>query len=77
MTNREWLNKLNDKDYTDFLNDLATGRMFPEDFCSRQYGKTEKDGVCRRCCDDKEVKCDLSVHDMLYHWLKSGKEEKE
>lgn len=76
MTNREWLENLSNESFAEWLTDLSNGKFYPEDLCMDFCPNARKNGTCTKCDANGDIECDLSINEMITHWLKSKKNNK-
>lgn len=71
MTNREWLENLSNESFAEWLSDLSNGKFYPADLCKDFCASAGKNGKCTKCNSDGDIECDLSINEIITHWLKS------
>lgn len=71
MTNREHLEAMDDRALSEWLSDLSAGKIPLKDFCIGFCSCADKNGRCTKLDAAGDIDCELSISDMIYHWLKA------
>lgn len=71
MKNREWLETMNDRTLAEWLGSLSEGKIPLTDFCVGFCRHADKAGHCTKLDAAGDIDCELSISDMIYHWLKA------
>ena len=71
MKNREFLEKMTDRELAKWLSDLSAGKIPLSGFCNGFCSHADKAGHCTKLDAAGDIDCELSISDMIYHWLKA------
>lgn len=71
MKNRKWLETMNDRTLSEWLGDLSERKIPLKDFCIGFCRHADKNGRCTKLDATGDIDCELSISDMIYHWLKA------
>lgn len=71
MTNREHLEAMDDRTLSEWLSDLTERKIPLKDFCIGFCSYADKNGRCTKLDTAGDIECELSISDMIYHWLKA------
>lgn len=71
MKNREFLKKMTDKELAKWLSDLSAGKIPLTGFCIGFCSYADKSGRCTKLDTAGDIECNLSVEEMIWHWLKA------
>ncbi|MEE0558816.1 MAG: hypothetical protein UC361_05190 [Bulleidia sp.] len=71
MTNRELLEAMDNRALAEWLSDLSERKIPLKDFCIGFCSYADKNGRCTKLDAAGDIDCELSISDMIYHWLKA------
>ena len=71
MTNRKRLEAMDDRALAEWLGDLSAGKIPLKDFCIGFCSYADKSGRCTKLDATGDIDCNLSVEEMIWHWLKA------
>lgn len=71
MTNRECLGTMDDRALAEWLGNLSAAKIPLKDFCIGFCRHADKNGHCTKLDAAGDIDCELSISDMIYHWLKA------
>lgn len=72
MTNRESLEAMDDIALAQWLSNLSERKIPLEEFCSF-CSYVNKNGRCMKLTAEGDIDCELSIAEMIWHWLKADK----
>ena len=71
MTNRRYLESLDDRAFAEWMSNLSDGKIPLKEFCKGFCNYSDETGKCTKLCDDGDIDCTLSITDMIFYWLKA------
>ncbi len=71
ITNRDFLEAMDDRTLAEWLTDFSSGKIPLSAFCIGFCSYADKNGRCTKLDANSDIDCDLSVKDMIWHWLEA------